>query len=166
MHIDPSGEFFLLIVTVAVYAWMYLDAKKIIDGTVFYDKIDRDIKNSYQVQNPTVMLGYSIYLRYFSKDNNDFSGSAVGIYSEWLAHNLLYNILLIPTELNLINDGFLHSAKHAGVGETIYDELDNTLNGNGIQRLGVFAISYTIEFYTSVPSLIYDTATYMIPLHI
>lgn len=79
------------------------------------------VVNSYKVQNPLVIYGYSIYLRYFSEYKNCFDGSAAGIAGEWIVHNVAYDLSFVPSKLGFLkkqND----QAKDADFGRNIYDD--------------------------------------------
>ncbi|MFA5007103.1 MAG: RHS repeat-associated core domain-containing protein, partial [Candidatus Izemoplasmatales bacterium] len=142
MYTDSDGDFpiWLLILTVVYATWATQDVIDIANGDVYFEESESGdggrIVNSYKVQNPSVVLGYSIYLRYFSGHGDCFNGTATGIASEWMVHNAGYDITYIPSRF-----GFLESendrAAHADIGRTVFNEK---------------------EWYVSFPSVIIETS--------
>lgn len=127
MYTDSDGDFpiWLLIFTVVYAIWAAQDVIDIVTKEVTFvaDKngVGGQIVNSYKVQNPSVIVGYSIYLRYFSEHKNCFDGSSGGIVAEWIVHNIAFNATNIPSKLGFWeseND----SAKHVDVGRTIFED--------------------------------------------
>ena len=127
MYTDSDGDFpILILVIVALYtAWAVHDVIEIVTEEVkFVEDADGNggqIENSYKVQNPSVVLAYSIYLKYFSEHKDCFDGSASGIAAEWMAHNVGYDLTVV-TSLVGIGEDWNKRAKHADIGRTIFNE--------------------------------------------
>jgi len=151
MYSDISGEFPVLITIAAIAytSWAVHDIYQIASGNVVFIPDDENeggvIENSYKVQNPTVIYGYSIYLRYFSDNKDCFDGSAAGIASEWIVHNAAFDLSYIPSKL-----GFLgrqnEQAMHANFGKTVFDD----------GRWYVEIPSASVEFIINPYAYIYD----------
>jgi len=127
MYTDSDGDFPILIFLIAAaYAiWAAQDIYDIVSGDVYFNEAGDggQIVDSYKVQNPTVVFGYSIYLRYFSDSKDCFDGSATGIAAEWMVHNIGYDLTFIPSKfgyLQNIND----RAIHTDLGRTVFAEDD------------------------------------------
>lgn len=127
MYTDSDGDFPILIFLVAAaYAiWAAQDIYDIVSGDVYFNEAGDggQIVDSYKVQNPTVVFGYSIYLRYFSDSKDCFDGSATSIAAEWMIHNIGYDLTFIPSKLGYlqnIND----RAIHTDLGRTVFTEDD------------------------------------------
>lgn len=163
MYTDYSGEFPCLIslAIVAYVGWAVVDIITVAKGEIHYDEENAEIVNSYKVQNPTIILGYSIYLKYFSDNKGYFEGSAGGIAGEWIAHNILYDSLYIPNKLGLVDDDYLNSAMYAGIGRSIFDEHDLGLQNDNLDRMAVFVISFAAETNVSPASSAYDIYLYI-----
>jgi RHS repeat-associated protein len=157
MNVDPSGEFATAIVVILVIVWTISDAGKIVDGEVYFDSNTGEIKNSYLIQNPIVMLGYSYYLKYYSSDCTYFSGSYEGIFGEWMGHNLWYNSLKslefvgITSVLSYDVEFLITSAENSGLGHSIFEET----------RVGVLAPSLLFMYAASPKSVIIDLFGYL-----
>jgi RHS repeat-associated protein len=127
MYSDISGEFPVLIsIAAIVYViWIAHDIYQIASGNVEFIPDEENngglIENSYKVQNPTVIYGYSIYLRYFDENRDCFDGSAAGIAAEWIVHNAAYDISYIPSNLGF-SSRQNEQAMHANIGRTLYDD--------------------------------------------
>lgn len=73
MYTDSDGDSPVLIwIIVALYvAWAIQDVIDIVtDEVAFVEDVNGNggrIIDSYKVQNPSVVVGYSLYLRYFSE---------------------------------------------------------------------------------------------------
>jgi hypothetical protein len=156
MYMDSDGDCPRLIwlIVAAYVAWAVQDVYDIIAEEVTFIEDDHgnggQIENSYKVQNPSVVVGYSIYLRYFSKHKDCFDGSAGGIADEWLVHNIAYDLTWLPSQFGIwekAND----SAKHVDVGRTVFDD----------QRWYVVASSRLVESLTNPIAYYYDYFLYL-----
>jgi RHS repeat-associated protein len=124
--IDKTGEFpflttILVIATVAYAVTMVEDLIDLASGEVYFEPDDDgggQIVNSSEIINPSVTLGYSLYLRYASEYTDSFDGSASGIAAEWNAHNAAYYWY---TYFQKDEDKSL-SAMHTDVGRTFFDD--------------------------------------------
>ena len=126
MFTDSDGDNpIALIIIMAYLIWATQDVYDIISGNVHFDTNSTEnggkIVNSYKVQNPSVVIGYSIYLRYFCEHRENFDGSAAGIASEWMAHNVGHDLTVVMSVLGIGAD-WNKRAKHADVGRTIFNE--------------------------------------------
>ena len=151
MHSDISGEFPVLITIAAIAytVWAVHDIYQIDSGNVVFkpdnEKEGGVIENSYKVQNPTVIYGYSIYLRYFSDNKDCFDGSAAGIASEWIVHNAAFDLSYIPSKLGFL-DRQNEQAMHANFGKTVFDD----------GRWYVEIPSASVEFILNPYAYVYD----------
>jgi len=126
MYTDSDGDNPIAIIIIIAYLiWEAQDVYDIISGDVHFDANSTGdggkIVNSYKVQNPSVVIGYSIYLRYFSEHKDSFDGSAAGIASEWIWHNVGYDITFIPCKFGLLED-YNDRAASADIGRTVFNE--------------------------------------------
>jgi RHS repeat-associated protein len=142
MYTDSDGDFpiWLLIFTVVYAIWAAQDVIDIANGDVYFEESETGdggrIVNSYKVQNPSVVLGYSIYLRYFSGHSDCFDGTSTGIASEWMVHNAGYDATYVPSLFGVFKDYNIR-AKDADIGRTVFNEK---------------------EWYVSIPSVIIETS--------
>lgn len=141
MYTDSDGDNPIAKIIVILYAiWIYHDVKVIANGGIYFEESKTGdggrIVNSYKVQNPSVVLGYSIYLRYFSGHSDCFDGTASGIASEWMVHNAGYDATYIPSLFGVFKDYNIR-AKDADIGRTVFNEK---------------------EWYVSIPSVIIETS--------
>lgn len=108
MYTDRDGNFpILILIIAAVYiAWGIQDIYDIANGEISVEETESRIRivDSYKVQNPSVVIGYSIYLRYFSQHRQSFDGSAAGIASEWIWHNVGFDVTFIPSKFGFWQD--------------------------------------------------------------
>lgn len=158
MHIDPSGESFILIVAIVVLvAWISWDIYQISQGELNFNPENGDLNNSHKIQNPFTIYGYSLYMRYISNDKDFFEGSAGGIAAEWIWHNILYDGSYLLDKLNVKVffgqdvEKVLGQSKTAGFGSTIFKD---TVNDDS--RGWVVYPSLIIERMILPVSLVYD----------
>ena len=160
MFTDSTGKFPILItLVIGIYvAWVVHDINQINSGDVYFDSVTGEIINSYKVQNPFVILGYSIQLKYFSEDKEYFSGSASSIYGEWMWHNILFDGFATADSLGIHNifgyktSDLLDNAKFVGLGHNIFEEIDRPL---------VLIPSLIIEGSISRRAIIFDLIQYI-----
>jgi hypothetical protein len=155
MNVDPEGRLLLeILVIVAALVWAAQDIYDIASGNVYFKETDNgdggQIVNSYKVQNPYVVLGYSIYLRYFSEHKNCFDGSAAGIAAEWIAHNIAFDATYFPSRFGLLEKEN-ESSRHLDLGRTVFNE----------KRWYVRGFSGIIEYFINPICLIYDYYQYL-----
>ena len=108
------------------------------------------IVNSYKVQNPTVVIGYSIHLRFFSDSKDCFDGSAAGIAAEWIVHNVGYDLTYVPSKFGVLETTNIRAAD-ADIGRTIFNEDD----------LFVILPSLVVQASLNHKSIIYDYYQYV-----
>jgi RHS repeat-associated protein len=159
MNVDPNGDSFLLILLIsALIVWAIQDISDIVAGDVYFDPNREEIINSYKVQNPYVVIGYSIYLKYFSENKEYFSGSASGIYGEWMWHNVIYDGLTITNFIGIKQifgyetDELIKKSRFVGLGHNIFEESN---------RLEVLIPSLIFEGSVSRRAIIYDFVQYL-----
>jgi RHS repeat-associated protein len=125
MFIDSDGDCPILIwlIVAAYVAWGIQDICDIANGEISVEETESGINivDSYKVQNPSVVIGYSIYLRYFSEHKESFDGSAAGIASEWIWHNVGYDVTVIPSKFGFLQD-YNDRAASVDIGRTIFNE--------------------------------------------
>jgi hypothetical protein len=97
----------------------YID---IVTGDVHFEPNENgggQIKNSYKVQNPVIVLWYSYKLK--SKYGDTIKGSPQGVAAEWILHNTLYDIFYLPSRFSFCS-GWLESAQHTDIGYTSFND--------------------------------------------
>ena len=159
MYSDISGEFPVLLtkLVVAYAIWTVVDLCKVFNGVLSFDEETGNLNNSNKVQNPSVIFGYSLYMKYASDYKDYFEGSAGGIAAEWIWHNTLFDGSVVLSKLGIdsmfgvsVSD-INNSAKTAGFGSSVFrDTIDNQ------SRPEVVYPSLVIEGLISPVSLVYD----------
>jgi hypothetical protein len=159
MYSDISGEFpVLLTIAVVAYAvWTVVDLCKVYNGELSFDEETGNLNNSDKVQNPSVIFGYSLYMKYASDYKDYFDGSAGGIAAEWMWHNALFDASSVLKKIGVntifgenVSDIY-SSAKTAGFGSSVFrDTIDNQ------SRPEVVYPSLLIEGAISPVSFVYD----------
>ncbi len=156
MYTDSDGDFpILILIIVAVYvAWAAQDVYDIVTKEVsFVENAEGNggrIIDSYKIQNPSVVVGYSIYLKYFSEHKDCFDGSAGGIAAEWIVHNIAYDVTYFPSQLgfwNKAND----SAAQVDFGRSIFND----------PRWYVVGVSRAVERIINPIAYYYDYFLYL-----
>lgn len=159
MYTDSDGDFPVLIaIVVAAYAvWAVYDLYKVCNNELIFNEETGNLDGSSKVQNPSVIFGYSLYMKYVSDYKDYFSGSAGGIAAEWMWHNMLFdgssilNMLDINSIFGESISDINSSAKTAGFGSSIFrDTIDNQ------SRPEVVFPSLVIERYISPLSFVND----------
>lgn len=159
MYADSDGDNpIAIILGPSLIVWTVTDIVSITSGCVYFDSRTREIKNSYKVQNPIVMLGYSIFLTTLSKDAEYFNGSYAGVFGEWMWHNLMYDSLCITQTIGVESifgyktHDLMNRASEVGLGRNIFEEDD----------LVVLLPSIAYEMIVSPGSVVIDLFQYMI----
>ena len=75
------------------------------------------IHNSHKIWSPVTQSLYSLYLNHFNKDTKDqIKGTTVGVTSEWIVHNLGYQVSsIVPIP------GMRERSEHLNLGCTVYN---------------------------------------------